>query len=72
MFRVSLHQADHVKRFSITPGTSGWEVRQEEDQKIQRLDHYDDWHRVERTLALFEREVSQLTEQGWTQASTNR
>jgi hypothetical protein len=47
-------------------------VRQEEDQKIQRLDHYDDWHRVERTLALFEREVSQLTEQGWTQASTNR
>jgi hypothetical protein len=66
MFSVHLRHADHVKRFSIcSAGPAGWEVRQEEDQKLQRLDHYHDWHRVERTLALFEREVLLLREQGW-------
>ncbi len=66
MFAVRLSHADHVRTYSIrAAGTSGWEVRLEEDEKLQRLDHYRDWHRVERTLALFEREVSQLREQGW-------
>lgn len=67
MFAVRLRHADHVKQFSIsaTPD-SGWEVRLEEDQRLRRLDHYRDWHRVERTLALFKREVRQLTQQGWT------
>ena len=64
--QCSLRHADHVRRFSIAPpGTSGWEVRLEEDQELRRLDHYQDWHRVERALALFEREVLELREQGW-------
>ncbi len=66
MFAVRLSHADHVRLYSIRAvGASGWEVRLEEDEKLQRLDHYRDWHRVERTLALFEREVLQLREQGW-------
>ena len=66
MFHRSIQRADHVRRYSITSaGGSGWEVRLEEDRKLQRRDYYQDWHRVERAQALFEREVTELTEQGW-------
>ncbi len=54
MFALTLRQADHERRYSIVrTGVLGWEVRLEEDSKLQRLDHYQDWHRVERALALF-------------------
>ena len=67
MFAIRLAHDDHVRLYSIcAAGAAGWEVRLEEDQKLRRLDHYHDWHRVERTLALFKREVLQLREQGWT------
>jgi hypothetical protein len=66
MFQRSLRHADHIRRFSISPnGTSGWEVRREDDLALTRRDVYQDWHRVERALALFEWEVSELREQGW-------
>jgi hypothetical protein len=66
MFAIRLSHAEHVRLYSIcAAGAAGWEVRLEEDEKLQRLDHYHDWHRVERTLAMFEREVLQLQEQGW-------
>ena len=66
MFALTLRQANHVRRYSIVrTGLLGWEIRLEEDSKLQRLDHYQDWHRVERALALFARETSQLQESGW-------
>jgi hypothetical protein len=66
MFAVRLSHDDHVRLYSIRAhGSAGWEVRLEEDEKLRRLDHYHDWHRVERTMALFEREVLELREQGW-------
>ena len=66
MFALSLLRAEHVRHYSISPvAPSGWEVRCEEDETVQRLDHYEDWHRVERALKLFEREVSMLAERGW-------
>jgi hypothetical protein len=66
MFAIRLSHADHVRLYSICPaGVAGWEIRLEEDQKLRRLVHYRDWHRVERTLALFKREVVRLMEQGW-------
>jgi len=66
MFAIRLSHDHHVRSYSIRPSdASGWVVRLEEDHKLQRLDHYQDWHRVERTLALFEREVTALREQGW-------
>lgn len=66
MFDMSLRHADHIRRFSISlKGTSGWEVRCEDDLALTRHDVYQDWHRVERALALFEREVLELREQGW-------
>jgi hypothetical protein len=66
MFALTLRQADHVRRYSVVRmGLLGWEIRLEADSKLQRLDHYQDWHRVERVLALFEREASELQESGW-------
>jgi hypothetical protein len=66
MFAVSLQCADRVRRYSVcVAGPLGWEVRLEEDHIVKRLDHYRDWHRVERVLASFEREVEELTGRGW-------
>jgi hypothetical protein len=66
MFARRLRRADHIRHYSISPsGREGWEVRLEEDRTLRRLDHYHDWHRVERALASFEREVEELRAQGW-------
>jgi hypothetical protein len=66
MFRLSLRSHDHVRHYSIgSADRLGWEVRFEEDRTLRRRDLYHDWHRVERALALVEREVSELTAQGW-------
>lgn len=65
MYALSLRYADHVRHYSICAGSAGWEVKLEEDRTLRRLDHYQDWHRVERAKALFEREVLDLTSRGW-------
>jgi hypothetical protein len=66
MFAVNLHRAEHTKRYSIsTLNESGWEVRLEEDREVKRRSCYHDWHRVERALAAFRHEVSELTARGW-------
>jgi hypothetical protein len=67
MLHVSLRDADHVRRYSITRGnTGGWEVRREEDRVVRSSAVYHDWHRVERARALIEMEVHALTAAGWT------
>ena len=66
MFALSLSRADHIRHYAISAALpSGWEVRFEEDRTLRRLDHYDDWHRVERALMLFQREAAELAELGW-------
>ena len=66
MFDRRLRHNDHVRQYSIcSAGAEGWEVRFEEDRTLRRLDRYHDWHRVERALAAFQREVEELTARGW-------
>jgi hypothetical protein len=66
MFELNLRLADHMKRYTISAVTpSGWEVCFEEDQQVRRRNLYEDWHRVERALASFQREALALTEHGW-------
>lgn len=66
MFDLSLRFADHVRRYSVCAASpSGWEVRLEEDRELRLRTLYQDWHRVERVIARFEREVGHLTERGW-------
>jgi hypothetical protein len=66
MFAVTLRLANRVRTYSVSAmGVSGWEIRLEEDAQVRRLDHYHDWHRVERALDLFAREASALQASGW-------
>jgi hypothetical protein len=67
MFDICLSRANHTRRYSVVPQEpSGWEVRLEEDRELTRHAQYHDWHRVERTLAVFRAEVSKLRASGWT------
>jgi hypothetical protein len=72
MFSISLQRAEHVRRYSIrSMEGAGWEVKLEEDRMLTRHIRYHDWHRVERALAIFRREVADLTAQGWEVQSTS-
>ena len=66
MFSKELHHAGHTKRFSIQEnGRDGWDVREEQDNRVLREACYTDWHRVERALSAFTQEIGQLEDSGW-------
>lgn len=65
MFSIVLRKADQTRRYSISRlGASGWEVTREREGETRHV-CYKDWHRVERALAIFRLEVSDLTARGW-------
>ena len=64
-FARSIRKDDHVRRFSIRPAESGWEVREEQDSQVVRQACYQDWHRVEHARRAFVLELSQLRDEGW-------
>ena len=72
MFALTLRQDNHVRHYSIVRIGVGWEIRLEEDSKLRRLDHYQDWHRVERAMSLFTRETSELLDSGWRVINRNQ
>jgi hypothetical protein len=65
MLTVSLQRAGHTRRYSVRFSTAGWEVSLEEDRALSRRVRYHDWHRVERQVALLEREIAELAANGW-------
>jgi len=46
--------AGHTDRFTVTRGSAGWDVREERDDHVVRKVNYQDWHRVERAMHVFE------------------
>lgn len=66
MFSIVLRNAASTRRFTISPlSDDGWEVILEREDEQPHHVWYHDWHRVERALAMFRLEVSELTERGW-------
>lgn len=66
MFVKELHQAGHVRKFSIKKlGESGWEVRDVQDERVLRQVCYSDWHRVERAVNMFNILIEDLESRGW-------
>lgn len=66
MFAVCLRHADHVRQYSVSnPSAAGWEIKKEEDRTLRKHVWCRDWHRVERAMDSFRREVEDLTAQGW-------
>jgi hypothetical protein len=47
----------HDRRVTVTITPEGWAVREEKDSQVVRSVVYTDWHRVERAIDLFEREI---------------
>ena len=67
MFAKELRRAGHTRKFSIRDlGASGWEVRDQHDDRILKHVHYTDWHRVERALKMFHLQIEELESTGWT------
>ena len=68
VFEKTLVRAGNVRSFQILGGPAGWEVvEQSEDNTARRL-KYTDWHRVERTVERFTREIDELRREGWTES----
>ena len=69
MFAKELRRAGHTRKFSIRDaGPSGWEVRDEQDNRLLKHVHYTDWHRVERALNMFTLQIDDLESNGWSPA----
>jgi hypothetical protein len=66
VFAKVLVRAPHVRSFQIAAAPEiGWEVSERAGDSVVEQHHYTDWHRVERALTRFRREVSELMRQGW-------
>ena len=53
-------------RFSVErDARAGWEVRQEEDDRVVKVMHCHDWHRVEGMMAAFDLKAFELEQKGW-------
>ena len=66
MFAKELYRAGHTRKFSIKDmGMSGWEVRDEQDDRVLKAVHYTDWHRVERAMSMFNLQIDELESSGW-------
>ena len=74
MYARSFQKAAHVRRFTVVPAASGWDVGEEHDDRLVRKVRYHDWHRVERAIVAFKEEAATLKEAGWKEAreSTSR
>jgi hypothetical protein len=66
MFAKELCRAGHTRKFSIRElRPLGWEIRDEQDDRVLKQVHYTDWHRVERALSMFNLQIDELEDAGW-------
>src|ERR1043165_1526362 len=71
MFVKELHRAGHTRKFSIRElGAAGWDVRDEQDNRVLKHVRVTDWHRVERALNMFTLQIDELEDAGWVAAAT--
>jgi hypothetical protein len=69
LFATTLVRNEHVRSFQVRSVQSGgWEACRTEDQGVPERQYHADWHRVEQTLAHFNREIGELLAHGWREA----
>jgi len=72
MFNHRLEHEGRTRGFLIeTRAAGGWDVLEEQDRRVVREVHYDDWHRVERQLSVFAMRVEILKNEGWVPVGAN-
>jgi hypothetical protein len=66
MFSIALRHEHHTRQYAVSASQpSGWELTLQEDlERIKRV-HFEDWHRVERAVAVVRLEIEDLTSRGW-------
>ena len=72
MFTIALRREQHTRQYVVSASQpSGWELTLQEDlERVKRV-HFEDWHRVERAVAVVKLEIENLTASGW-QVETSR
>ncbi len=66
MFSIALRHEQHTRQYAMSASQpSGWELTLQEDLERTRSVHFEDWHRVERAVAVVRLEVENLTARGW-------
>jgi hypothetical protein len=70
IFSRRLHSEGHIRAFVVREaGGQGWEVKDEEDDRIIKHAWMHDWHRVESVMMRFSLEAVQLQRAGWVEVS---
>jgi hypothetical protein len=70
IFSKLLRSEDHTREFVVDNADErGWEVREEQDQRIVKRTWMRDWHRVETAMMRFGLEAMQLQRAGWVEVS---
>jgi hypothetical protein len=65
MFSIALRHDQHTREYAVSASQpSGWELTLREDLERTRRVHFNDWHRVERAVAVVRLEVEGLTARG--------
>jgi hypothetical protein len=64
VLHVTLTRSQMKRSYLVRATSKGWETSSQEDQRVHARQHTD-WHRVERTVARFQREIANLRAQGW-------
>jgi hypothetical protein len=72
MYELCLRSRNHERRYTVSTHAEGWEARVEHDREVRQVHQYHDWHRVERALSEFEREIAELVGAGWQLAAVSR
>lgn len=66
VFKKTLVRATETRSFQVERNPSaGWHTRELANDRVARQQDRTDWHRVERDLARFAREIEDLRRQGW-------
>jgi hypothetical protein len=66
IFSKRLRSQEHVREFVVDEADErGWEVREEQDDRIVKRTWMHDWHRVENAMTRFALEAIQLQRAGW-------
>ena len=68
LFRKTLVHARDVRSFAVEASSSGWQVSERDGDRFVQLQRFTDWHRVERKMTHFLRDISHLRNQGWIEA----
>jgi len=66
VFQKTLVRAGEIRSFHVYQRTAaGWETSEQANHRVEQRQTHTDWHRVERDLSRFSREIAELRRQGW-------